>query len=472
MNNINTYAKLPSIFYHKNLPRVPSNPKLIAYNQQLAKELNLNLNDSEILKIFSGSKLPVGFEALSMNYCGHQFGHFNPQLGDGRAHLLTEVYGLDKKLYDIQLKGSGQSNYSRRGDGLSPIGPVVREYLVSEAMEKLGVPTTRALCAVSSGDKVYREHELPGGVLTRVSESLLRVGHFEYYISRGDITNLKLLADYSIDRLYPELKKDSSLYFEFFKTVARKKLDLVGKWMGLGFIHGVMNTDNTSIFGLTIDYGPCAFMDEFKQNKVFSSIDRNDRYAYNKQMEIALWNLSIFARTLFPLIENEMQLSESEVINLIESEFKELQSYSHRVYINSFAKKFGFKKSCDKFKILLDAFLTDMEENKRDFTNTFFQMRSLDYDNIKLKEDWLSLLKERDIEQSDAASTMSGVNPYIIPRNHQIELAIKEVERGELEKFNYILEAFSNPFLENPEFQKLTFSPEKSEKVYQTFCGT
>lgn len=473
MNNTNTYSKLPDIFYHKNTPRIPSKPNTIAYNSKLAKNLSLSLSDEEVLNIFSGTVIPSSFSALSMNYCGHQFGHFNPHLGDGRAHLLTEVYDRDNNLHDIQLKGSGQSKYSRRGDGLSPLGPVLREYLLSESMHRLGIPTTRALCAISSGDPVYRDEKKPGAIFTRVSRSLLRVGHFEYYSARGDNENLKTLVDYTIDRLYPDLKNLKDSYFQFFKTVAYRKIDLVSKWLGVGFIHGVMNTDNTSVFGLTIDYGPCAFMDDFQSDKVFSSIDRNGRYAYDQQLDIAIWNICVFGQALIPLLKEEALVEDEQlIVKSLKVFIEELKRYSENKYLEVFSQKFGLSRVDRSFEKILKLFLNDMEESSLDFTNTFFDMREFKYPNKKLQQKWMDYLAEKNISLAEAQTLMSKVNPYLIPRNHQVEKAITEAEQGSFEHFEFLLKSYEDLFTENHDLQHLTHAPQPFEKVEETFCGT
>ena len=307
----NSYLNLPNEFYSKEKVKNFSSPKLILYNNKLGHELfNKDFTDQEVLKLFSGQYSDDNFANIALNYSGHQFGHFNPTLGDGRALLLGEILTKDKKRYDLQLKGSGPTAYSRRGDGFSALGPVLREYIVSEFMHKMNIPTTRALCAVETGDLVQREESLKGGLFTRVASSHIRIGTFEYFSARHDFENLKKLTEYSIQRHYPELIKfedDTERYIQFMLKVATKQSSMIAKWYSAGFIHGVMNTDNMSISGETIDYGPCAFMDHFKFDECFSYIDKNKRYAYNNQKNIGIWNLFRFASALIPLINADFE---------------------------------------------------------------------------------------------------------------------------------------------------------------------
>ncbi len=473
MNIFNTYSKLPEIFYHKNDPRTPSNPKVLDYNEKLGEFLGLNYTESEIKKYFSGQEVDKEFDPISTVYSGHQFGHFNPQLGDGRAHLLGEVKAKDQKLYDIQLKGSGTSRYSRRGDGLCPLGPAVREYIVSEAMAQLNVPTTRSLALISTGDKVYRDEELDGAILTRVAQGHIRIGTFEYFIARGDEENLKILADYCIERFYPEVLSSQLKYYKFFEAISQKQIELVAKWMGLGFIHGVMNTDNTSILGLTIDYGPCAFMDTFQKDKVFSSIDQNSRYAYNNQMDVVLWNLSILARSLFPLFLDEMEnKNEENLIKKLEMKFESLKENSSLAIENVFAKKFGFVKSSKRFSKFYHEFLEFLETEKLDFTQAFINLENSNFPNTDLVEEWRDILNLEKISIEKANERMKNVNPCIIPRNHLIQKSIEQMYEGKDSFFRELQQALKKPF--NREFidSKFYYSPNPDEMVYQTFCGT
>ncbi len=471
LNFRNTYQKLPESFYQKGSPAKFPNPTLIKFNKSLAEQLLIDCIDTSDIRLaefFSGNKLIVGAEPIAQAYSGHQFGHFNPSLGDGRALLLGDVEDLQRKLMDIQLKGSGVTAFSRRGDGKSALGPVIREYILSEAMFNLGVPTTRALAAVRTGEDVVREDVLPGGVFTRVSASHIRVGTFEYFSSREMLDELKQLTHYSIKRLYPELLDVENSHFLFLKEISKKKLDLVAKWMGLGFIHGVMNTDNTSIAGLTIDYGPCAFMDKYSRDKVFSSIDRQGRYAYSNQGKIALWNLSMLANSLYPVLRVDGE-SDEELIQRLQKLFSELELYYENSYQEEMRKKFGFLENSDESKIFIANFLKHMEQEKLDFTNTFYDLRNLKFPNAELEENWKNLLTG---DQADAVKLMEKANPFIIPRNHQVEKAIQQSVVGDDSHFHYLVEAYSHPFEYNESYLELTKSPAPSEVVYQTFCGT
>lgn len=320
-----TYSDLPKDFHRSIDPMPVIKPKLICLNHELANDLSIDTTDEiQLLQYFSGNEVPEKSSAIAMAYAGHQFGNFVPQLGDGRAMLIGELYDNEGKLKDIQLKGSGVTAFSRQGDGRSAIGPVIREYIISEAMHAMNIPTTRALAAVSTGEHVFRETALKGGILTRVSNSLVRVGTFEFFRARQDFQNLRVLSDFTIDRLYPEISEEEDKYLSLFNRIAKKQSILISKWMGVGFIHGVMNTDNCSISGETIDYGPCAFMDEYDPNAVFSSIDRQGRYRFNNQPKIALWNLSCLAGCLMPIIQGEQEEREEKIQASLEETAKDI----------------------------------------------------------------------------------------------------------------------------------------------------
>ncbi len=471
INFKNTYSKLPERFFERVNPAKFKNPSLISFNYKLAYELGINadgVSEDELALIFSGQKILDGMESISTAYAAHQFGHFVPQLGDGRAHLLGEVNG-----FDIQLKGSGQSRFSRNGDGRSALGPVIREYLVSEAMFYLGVPTTRALCAVTSGEDVYRSEVEPGGIFTRIAPSHIRVGTFQYFASRNDLEGLKILLDYSIKRHYPELNEieDESLKsLKFIQAVAEAQAKLVSKWMALGFIHGVMNTDNFSIAGFTIDFGPCAFMDEYKENKVFSSIDRNARYAYNNQINIAQWNLLRLAECLLPLIDNDNDIS----ISKVEEMFPAISKKFEKEYLKSMGEKFGINNPIETDKIIITEFLNYLEEEELDFTLGYRKIKDLYngdtsfYPNVFKLEKFLEIWKTR---VSDV-SNLDLINPLYIPRNHQIERAIVKARKGDYKIFNDLKELLQNPFTENIQYSEYAIPPKPEERVTQTFCGT
>jgi uncharacterized protein YdiU (UPF0061 family) len=464
----NTYLKLAPFFYKKDAAEKIEPSKLLMFNHQLAKELGLDgdLTETQILQFFSGNQVLVGSESYAMAYSGHQFGYFNPTMGDGRALVLGEVISQQQERFDIQLKGSGRTSYSRNGDGRSWIGPVVREYLVSEAMYALGIPTTRALCALETKEQVYREDAYPGGIFTRVAKSHLRVGTVEY--AAQSVEHLNELVDYAIERHYPELNEQSEKYFQFFKTVSRNFIQLVASWMRIGFIHGVMNTDNTSLCGITIDYGPCAFMDTFKKDKVFSSIDRHGRYRYNNQMQIALWNMSALAGALFELLKKESQLSDDELKEKIQAEFLVMQEYARTSYLNEMVKKFGITDARTEDEALINEFLDYLEREKLDFTNTFRKLSYLETENTS----FLEKLKKRWKSEESAQKIMLQNNPYLIPRNHQIQKAIDKVLDGDADYMRFLNQAYAQPYTEIDKYRELTSPPKPEELVYQTFCGT
>jgi len=484
----NTYIKLPETFYQKISPSSAYSPQLIAFNQSLATELGSKveeLDEQYLAEIFSGQSILSGSEPIALAYAGHQFGHFVPSLGDGRAVLLGEVIASDGKRYDIQLKGAGQTAFSRRGDGRSALGPVIREYILSEAMHALNIPTTRALAAVTSGEMVHREKTLPGGIFTRVASSHIRVGTFEYFAYKKDYQALKQLADYAINRHYPELNSSTAKYFEFFQAVSRQKLSLVAKWMGVGFIHGVMNTDNSSISGETIDFGPCAFMDHFRYDKVFSSIDRDGRYAFKNQGNMALWNLSSLAQCIIPLMGSDTD----EWLKKIKQELDDLSQFFLNQWIQIMGQKLGIYSAAANDQTLINQFLTYLEKENLDYTNSFYFLsehidKSFEESNTltnyfiqnKAFEQFLSNWKTRLNQQSqdilNVKTLMAQNNPVFIPRNHQVEKAIAQAVSGQYEHFHQLLKVLSKPFTFQQEFQDFMAPPKEDEIVHQTFCGT
>ena len=479
-----TYSDLPKDFHRSIDPMPVIKPKLICLNHELANDLSIDTTDEiQLLQYFSGNEVPEKSSAIAMAYAGHQFGNFVPQLGDGRAMLIGELYDNEGKLKDIQLKGSGVTAFSRQGDGRSAIGPVIREYIISEAMHAMNIPTTRALAAVSTGEHVFRETALKGGILTRVSNSLVRVGTFEFFRARQDFQNLRVLSDFTIDRLYPEISEEEDKYLSLFNRIAKKQSILISKWMGVGFIHGVMNTDNCSISGETIDYGPCAFMDEYDPNAVFSSIDRQGRYRFNNQPKIALWNLSCLAGCLMPIIQGEQEEREEKIQASLEETAKDIDLLINEEMV----RKIGLEHS-DESETLLQDLLKNMYEDGSDFTLTF---RSLIAASEKKYEGFLSNFKqagrakewlkdwERIInnqktkDQNNLAEKLRLINPIYIPRNHLIEKAIKDIENNEDDTFFYqLLEATSKPYLDQNNMALLSLPPEEEERVTQTFCGT
>jgi uncharacterized protein YdiU (UPF0061 family) len=474
----NSYLNLPERFYAKVLPAKASKPGLIDFNEKLAvQELGLDLkglNEGELANLFTGQVLPKNASSLALAYAGHQFGQFVPQLGDGRACLLGEVVNSKGKRYDIQFKGSGQTPFSRGGDGKSSLGPVIREYIVSEAMHFLGVPTTRALAATTTGDLVYREEDLPGGILTRVASSHIRIGTFEYFAARGDLEALKLLLDYSVHRHYPEIKDELNLSLSFLHKVAESHAHMVAHWMSFGFIHGVMNTDNMSISGETIDYGPCAFMDNFAFNRVFSSIDRKGRYAYNNQMNIAKWNLYRLAGCLIPFVHDD----EKEAINLIEASIKSDISLYEEKWREAMGKKLGLFNPKPGDEDLINQWLGYLEEKDLDFTISFRKLSEPSpgiEETAQLKDfiaKWTKRLEDQPQGPQEVKNLMESVNPLFIPRNHQVERAIQAALKGNLTIFKDLNQLFKNPYVDQPKFEEYKTPPQTEERIKATFCGT
>jgi len=488
----NQYVRLGEKFYAKVLPSPVSQPLLIKFNDELAASIGFSADGhhaDEVAALFSGNVIPDGAEPLAMAYSGHQFGHFSPQLGDGRAILLGEVNDLDGISLGLQLKGSGRTCFSRNGDGRAALGPVLREYLVSEAMAKLHVPTTRALAVVATGDNVNRERLLPGGVITRIASSYVRVGTFQFFASRGDIESVKRLADYVIEHNYPQAANAEQPYAAFFKMVIERQARLIAQWMKSGFIHGVMNTDNMSVAGETIDYGPCAFMDQYTHNKVFSSIDQNARYAYNNQPDMGLWNLMRLAESILPLLDNDID----EALEAAQALLKSYMMEYEKAWLSGMRAKTGLsaiENTDQDDKILIEELLDVMDLNHADFTLTFYYLsqmsiqttehddhcRSL-FEQAPQFDDWLEKWRERlkRENQSDDQRQliMQKVNPAYIPRNHQIEAAIRAAEdNDDFSVFQELHEVLQNPFVLQPGKEKYLLPPEPEEVVHRTFCGT
>lgn len=472
----NTYINLPNHFYAQSRPAQFLSPVLIALNQELAQELSfdfLNYSTEDLAQIFSGQKILDGSHFISLAYAGHQFGHFVPSLGDGRAILLGEVLGKSQRRYDVQLKGPGATPFSRKGDGRSALGPVIREYIVSEAMHRLGVPTTRALAAVLTGELVHREESVPGGVFTRVASSHMRIGTFEYFASRGDVEGLKTLLDYAINRHYPD-KTDA---LGFFEAVVKNQVSLVSHWMSLGFIHGVMNTDNMSISGETIDYGPCAFMDHFNFNQVYSFIDRNGRYAYLNQPNILVWNLSRLADCLVPLVDEEQKTA----IEKLTAVLTQAQSLMKEAFYHRIGKKLGLSPELSLQSVdIISNWLEYLNAEKIDFTLGFRKLSELVsglknttdsfYPETPLYQNFLS--KWQKLVSTESASLMDQTNPLYIPRNHQVERAISAALNGDYRVFHEINKLLQNPYVEQEGFSHYTLPPQEEEKIKNTFCGT
>jgi len=488
----NQFARLGEPFYIKVQPTPVARPVLVQFNHALAAELGMALDgvgDAELAALFSGNALPDGAEPLAMAYAGHQFGHFVPQLGDGRAIWLGELRAPEGTYYDVQLKGSGRTAWSRGGDGRAALGPVLREYLVSEAMHRIGVPTTRALAAVVTGELVARDRPLPGGVITRVAKSFIRVGTFEYFASRGDVAAVKKLADYVIARNYPELNGTEQPYVELLAQVIGRQARLIAQWMQLGFIHGVMNTDNMSVAGESIDYGPCAFMDGYRHQRVFSSIDHYGRYAYNSQPGIGLWNLVRLAETLLALLADDADAAVKIAEPLLES-FKDQYEAA---WLAGMRAKLGLTAGAgseEEDRALVGSLLDVMNDHEADFTLTFHQLSRLagqasEADDATRQlfgratpfDDWLARWRERLVRetQNDTArqAGMQAVNPVVIPRNHQIEAAIRAAEdHGDFSVFHALHAVLENPYVENADNERYRLPPKPEEVVAKTFCGT
>ncbi|MBF96168.1 MAG: hypothetical protein CMJ13_02940 [Pelagibacterales bacterium] len=480
INFDNSFSNLPNKFYSKIFPEKTKNPHLIILNKNLCDELNLdykNLTSSEGVNFLSGNLVLKNSDPLAMVYAGHQFGNWVPQLGDGRALLLGEVLAKNNVRYDIQLKGSGRTPYSRGGDGKAWLGPVIREYLVSEYMNNINIPTTRSLSAILTGDNVYREKTYPGAILCRVARSHIRVGTFQYFYSREDTKSLKILADYFIKNHFPNLEKKENKYFELFKNVVDGQIDLVAKWMKVGFIHGVMNTDNTSISCETIDYGPCAFIDNYKSDKVFSSIDSMGRYSYKNQPNILIWNMACFASTLLPLLEGKKEKN----IDILQKEISSIPEKYKNKWLLDFSKKIGLKKIYPENEVLINRFLEILESENLDFTNSFRGLiKEVENSNELMsktdtfkswKNDWKKLFKNKS-NKEEVCKTITSNNPAFIMRNHLVEQIIQELLIDKKDTLNKALLCIEKPFEKIKNYEKMYVSPTKEQEVLKTFCGT
>ena len=463
----NSYARLPAQLFTPQLPTPVKQPALIATNADLAAVLGIDaagLNQPEAVQVFAGNHVPEGAAPLAQLYAGHQFGQWNPQLGDGRAVLLGEVVGTDGLRRDIQLKGSGRTPYSRSGDGRAWLGPVMREYLVSEAMHALGVPTTRALAAVTTGEEVYREDRLPGAIITRVAQSHIRVGTFQVLAARGDKAALQALTDHVIARHYPDATGPADLLDKVIARYAR----LIAQWMGLGFIHGVMNTDNVSIAGETIDYGPCAFMDSYHPETVFSAIDQFGRYAYVNQPAIGTWNMAQFATALVPLMTDR----DRAVTDFTTAVHRMPEIYQSE-WIAVFGAKLGLRDATLEDRGLIEDLLTLMAQDGADFTNTFAALGTAGARDQFLSRDAFDQWESRWQARAPDAALMARSNPRIIPRNHRVEEAIIAGRAGDYAPFHALLAAVTRPYAPLTEATApLARAPALEERVMRTFCGT
>jgi len=473
----NTYSKLSNTFKEEVKPTPVHNPELVVLNDQLAKDLNLDFSKIEkkdLSQIFSGNTLPKGSTTIAQAYAGHQFGHFT-MLGDGRAVLLGEHLVNNTNRYDVQFKGSGRTSFSRSGDGRAVLGPMLREYIISEAIHALKIPTTRSLAVVKTGEKVVRENLLPGAILTRVASSHIRVGTFQYIAAKQNIDDLNTLVDYTINRHYPEIQSSKNKALDLLNLVMERQCKLVVNWMRVGFIHGVMNTDNMTISGETIDYGPCAFMDHYNPKTVFSSIDQLGRYSFSNQPPITKWNLSRFAECLIPLIDK----NEDKAIQLATEIIDNFQNIYEEKWLNMMRDKLGlFGKSKDDKK-LIDDLLTWMEKNKADYTNTFCYLMNIkiannslynDKDFINWSNEWQNRISINDNSKEKSLELMKETNPVIIPRNHKVEEALKAANEDNLEVMNKMLSKFDNPYNEQKDIED--YQLPSLDDNYQTFCGT
>ena len=484
----NSFVKLGEKFFAKLNPTPVEQPKIVKLNEELSNKLGIDLEMLELedwASIFSGNRILPGSEPLAMVYAGHQFGHLVPQLGDGRAILLGEVIDNSSIRNDIQLKGSGITPFSRQGDGRAALGPVLREYIVSEAMNALDIPTTRSLCAVTSGEPVYRETVLPGAVLTRVASGHVRTGTFQYFALRGDEKAITKLANYVIDRNYPEVKESPNTYLKLLENVMDRHARLVSKWLHVGFIHGVMNTDNMALSGETIDYGPCAFMDSFNKTQVFSSIDHSGRYSYGNQPQIVQWNLARLAETILPLIHKKQESAvemAKEVIELYSERFKEF-------WLSGMRQKLGLFNSEPEDENLIESLLNIMHENESDFTLTFRWLCDAAFDKKNNKnlrtlfkdagaydnwsKSWRSRLSRESASPEERVKLMRKVNPAVIPRNHRVEQALNAaVENLDFGPFERLVDVLSSPYEEMKEKDEFMLPPKPGEHILQTFCGT
>lgn len=474
----NTYARSLTGFYTPWKGEKAPDPQMVRLNLPLAKELGLDataLNGLAGAEIFSGTRPPKGADTLAQIYAGHQFGGFSPQLGDGRALLLGEVIDIDGNRRDIHLKGSGRTPFSRGGDGKAALGPILREYIIGEAMHALNIPTTRALAVVTTGEDIMRETRLPGAVLARVAASHIRVGTFQYFAARGELDKIKKLADYVIARHYPDLEKEENPYLSLLSTVCDVQASLIAKWMLVGFVHGVMNTDNMTISGETIDYGPCAFIDNYDPNALFSSIDGKGRYAYKNQPRMAHWNLTRLAETLVPLIDEDKELAITKATEVLEA-FPEIYG---TYWLEGMRAKLGLTTKEEEDFALASDLLTAIEGQDIDYTNLFRNLADLTEgdEGLPFLKDWLSRWHKRCAKETASRSrrtaAMNKINPLYIPRNHLVEEALTAaVSDGDYSKFETLMEALEQPFKTRSDYERFAMPAPKTFGSYTTYCGT
>ena len=474
-----TYAELPQVLFSKLSPTPVRQPEVVIFNEKLADEIGLNLKgmSKEVrTDLFAGNFVPEGTEPFAQAYAGHQFGNFT-MLGDGRAIVLGEHQTPSGQRLDLQLKGSGRTPYSRGGDGRAALGPMLREYIISEAMHALGIPTTRSLAVVTTGEKVYRETELPGAILTRIAGSHIRVGTFEFTSLQKDKKVTQALLDYLIDRHFPEIKEKENQPFALLEAVIHQQAELITHWMRVGFIHGVMNTDNMALSGETIDYGPCAFMDTFAPNTVFSSIDHKGRYAYANQPYIAQWNLARLAESLLPLMDGEKE----EIIAMAEDLLNSFEQVYKNKWLSMMGSKLGLSRVDNEDEKLITDLLEWMHQNSTDFTNTFRDLskeklpeeelyKSKNFTNWRAR--WQDRIEKEELDWEASFALMKSVNPAVIPRNHKVEEALQAGEEGDITPFHNLISALDMPYEDGDHLLPYQAPPQPGEKVLQTFCGT
>lgn len=476
----NSYARLPESLFTVVNPTPVQAPKLVAVNGPLADALGLNiraLRGEEEIEVLAGNRIPDGAMPIAEAYAGHQFGHFT-KLGDGRAVLLGEQITPAGERYDIQLKGSGRTPYSRRGDGRAALGPMLREYIISEAMHALGIPTTRSLAVVTTGEPVFRETEQPGAILTRVAASHLRVGTFQYAAAWGTSDELQALADYTLERHYPEVSSDDHRYLSLLQEVVKRQAELIARWQLVGFIHGVMNTDNMALSGESIDFGPCAFMDSYDPETVFSSIDQQGRYAYGNQPQIAAWNLARFAETLLPLLHSDGE----EAVRMAEAEIYNFRELYHGHWMAGMRGKLGISNEEPGDEALIQELLDMMKQYRADYTNTFRALTLGKQEENPLyglegyagwQEKWQARLGRQPGDSASSQALMRSSNPVVIPRNHRVEEALQAaVTGGDYSVMERLLEVLADPYSYSSEQLDYTTLPEPSNRPYRTFCGT
>ncbi|KGR77045.1 protein adenylyltransferase SelO [Ureibacillus sinduriensis] len=475
----NSYARLSDTLYASVGLHPVSDPKIVIFNEMLAKELGLSsdeLQSEEGVQILAGNKAPEGSFPMAQAYAGHQFGYFT-MLGDGRALLYGEQMTPENERFDIQLKGAGRTPFSRGGDGRAALGPMLREYIISEAMHGLGIPTTRSLAVVSTGEKIIRETDLPGAILTRVASSHIRVGTFQYVANWGSFEDLQSLASYTIIRHYTDIPNSDNQYLYLLQEVIKKQAELIAKWQLVGFIHGVMNTDNMAISGESIDFGPCAFMDTYHPETVFSSIDTKGRYAYGNQPKMGLWNLARFAESLVPLLDDD----EDKAIEIAQGQISQYMGQFEKYWLDGMRAKLGLFDQEDQDKELADELLDLMEKNQADYTNTFSALTIGQHEKSPLQgkdgfEEWLQKWELRRSRQTqsieESTELMKNSNPSVIPRNHRVEEALDAAVNGDLSVLERLLAALADPYDYSSEYEEYCIVPETQKRPYRTFCGT